>query len=60
MRYLEALHVGLIGWGLDSNYGKLVKDHTKYEPTDYSSFTGCTKTPSESGGGRLIANYPND
>ena len=60
LRYLESLHIGLIGWGIDSNYGKLVKDHAKYEPTDFSSFTGCTKTPSASGGGRLLANYPGD
>ena len=60
MRYLESLHIGLVGWAIDSNYGKLVKDHTSFEPTDYSSFTGCTKTPSESSGGRLLANYPKD
>lgn len=60
MRYLESLQIGLIGWGIDSNYGKLVKDHTKYEPTDFSSFNGCTKIPSASGGGRLLANYPDD
>jgi endoglucanase len=60
MRYLESLHIGLIGWGIDSNYGKLVKDHSEYEPTDYASFSGCTKIPSESGGGRLLTNYPND
>ena len=60
MRYLESLHLGLIGWAIDSHSGKLVKDHISYEPTDYSSFAGCTKTPSESGGGRLLASYPND
>ena len=60
MRYLESLHIGLIGWGIDSNYGKLVKDHHKYEPTDYSAFSGCTTSPAESGGGILLANYPND
>jgi len=60
MRYLESLHVGLIGWGLDSNYGKLVKDHTKYDPTDYSTFTDCSKTPGIAGGGRLLADFPND
>ncbi len=60
MRYLRSLHIGLIGWGIDSNYGKLVKDHTKYEPTDYSDFAGCSKTPAQSGGGRLLANFPND
>ena len=60
MRYLEALHIGLIGWAIDSNYGKLVKDHTSFEPTDYSAFTDCSKTPSDSGGGRLLVNYPNN
>jgi endoglucanase len=60
MRYLESLHVGLIGWGLDSNYGKLVKDHTKYEPTDYSTFIDCSKTPGIAGGGKLLANFPKD
>ena len=60
MRYLESLHIGLVAWAIDSNYGKLVKDHTSFEPTDYSSFTDCTKAPSESGGGRLLANYPNN
>jgi endoglucanase len=50
----------LIGWAIDSNYGKLVKDHTSFEPTDYSTFTGCSKTPGDSGGGKLLANYPNN
>jgi hypothetical protein len=60
MRYLQSLHVGLIGWAIDSNYGRLVKDHRTYAPTDYTSFKGCSKIPSESGGGQLLANYPND
>ena len=60
IRYLESLHIGLVGWAIDSNYGRLVKDHTSFEPTDYSSFTECTKTPTDSGGGKLLANYPND
>lgn len=60
MRYLESLHIGLIGWAIDSNYGKLVKDHTNFQPTDYSAFMDCSKTPSDSGGGKLLANYPNN
>ena len=60
MRYLEKLHVGLVGWGMESNYGKLVKDHTSFQPTDYSTFTDCSKVPGESGGGKLLANYPGD
>lgn len=60
MRYLESLHVGLVGWAIDSNYGKLVKDHTSFEPTDYSTFTDCSKTAGIAGGGRLLANFPND
>ncbi|MBV8925179.1 MAG: cellulase family glycosylhydrolase [Bradyrhizobium sp.] len=60
MRYLESLHIGLIGWAIDSKYGKLVKDHTSFQPTDYSTFADCSKTPSVSGGGKLLANYPND
>lgn len=59
MRYLESIHVGLIGWAIDSSHGKLVKDHTSYQPNDYSSFKDC-KDNSDSGGGRLLANYPND
>jgi len=59
MRYLESLHVGLIGWAIDSNSGKLVKDHTSYAPSDYATFTDC-KDNSISGGGRLLAKYPND
>lgn len=60
MRYLESLHVGLVGWAIDSNYGKMVKDHTNFQPTDYSTFSDCSKTPSDSGGGKFLANYPNN
>ena len=60
MRYLESLQIGLIGWAIDSKYGKLVKDHTNFQPTDYSTFADCSKTPSDSGGGKLLANYPNN
>jgi endoglucanase len=60
MRYLESLHIGLVGWAIDSNYGKLIKDHTSFEPTDYSTFTDCSKTPGIAGGGKLLANFPND
>ena len=60
MKYLEKLHVSLVGWGIESNYGKLFKDHTNFEPTDYSTFTNCSKTPSDSGGGKLFANFPHN
>jgi hypothetical protein len=60
MRYLQSLHIGLIGWAIDSNYGKLVKNHEAYAPTDYKTFQDCSKFPSESGGGELLANYPHD
>jgi len=60
MRYLESLHIGLIGWAIDSKFGKLVNDHTNFQPTDYSTFTDCSKTPGDSGGGKLLANYPNN
>lgn len=60
MRYLATLHVGVIGWGIDSNTGKLVKDHVKFEPTDYAGFAGCTKTPTDAGGGQLLVRYPNE
>jgi endoglucanase len=60
MKYLEKLHVGLVGWGIESSYGKLFKDHTSFELTDYSTFEDCSKTPEDSGGGKLFANYPND
>ena len=55
MRYLEPLHVGLIGWAIDSSYRKMVKDHTNFQPTDYSAFTDCSIPR----GGKLLANYPN-
>jgi hypothetical protein len=60
VRYLEGLHVGLNGWAIESNYGKLFKDHTNFEPTNYSTFTDCSKAPGDSGAGKLLANYPND
>jgi hypothetical protein len=59
MRYLQSLHVGLIGWAIDSNAGKLVKDHSSFEPTDYASFKDCHDS-SGSGGGKLLAGYPHD
>jgi hypothetical protein len=60
MRYLQGLQVGLVGWGIDSNSGKLVTDHVSYPPTSYATFTGCSKTPSESGGGMLLRRYPHN
>lgn len=63
VRYLQARRIGLIGWGIDSKYGKLVKDHEHYTPTDYAGFIGCldkAKTTGPSGGGLLLANFPNN
>jgi endoglucanase len=58
-RYLESLHVGLIGWAIDWKKPILVKDHTNFEPTDFTSFRDCNDG-SISGIGKLLANYPND
>ncbi|WP_353073618.1 cellulase family glycosylhydrolase [Tunturiibacter gelidoferens] len=58
MRLLASLHVGVLGWSIDTS-AKLVKDHTSYQPTDYTSFQDC-KDGSESGGGSLLARFPND
>ncbi|MBV8186658.1 MAG: hypothetical protein JOY64_17910 [Alphaproteobacteria bacterium] len=60
MRYLQSLRIGLIGWAIDSNYGKLVKNHQDFRPTNYETFAGCSKLPSEAGGGELLANYPHN
>jgi len=61
VRYLQQMHIGLIGWAIDSEHGKLVKDHAHFEPTDYEQFQGCSsKGPSVSGAGRLLANFPNN
>ena len=59
IRYLKSLHVGLIGWAIDWNEPMLVKDHTSYEPTDYAAFRACDDG-SNSGAGRLLADYPNE
>lgn len=63
VRYLQSRHIGLIGWAIDSKYGKLVKDHLHDEPTDYRGFHGCaTKggAAGPSGAGSLIARFPNN
>jgi hypothetical protein len=67
VRYLQHLHIGLIGWAIDSDHGKLVKDHVHFEPTDYTNWHGCPHTPKGqptppvfSGGGKLLANFPNN
>jgi endoglucanase len=62
VRYLQHLHIGLIGWAIDSEHGKLVKDHVHFEPTDYGNFQGCAskKGSSASGAGRLLVNFPNN
>jgi len=59
IRYLQSLRLGIVGWGIDSNSGHLVKDHEHFEPTDYSTFKACNDG-SISGGGKLLANYPNN
>ena len=62
VRYLQRLHIGLVGWAIDSEHGKLVKDHTTFTPTDYRDFHGCSgsKGTSSSGAGRLLVNFPNN
>ncbi|OAF17257.1 hypothetical protein AXW67_10745 [Bradyrhizobium neotropicale] len=62
VRYLQHMHIGLIGWAIDSEHGKLVKDHIHFEPTNYDNFQGCSgnKGPSVSGAGRLLAAFPNN
>lgn len=59
LHYLESLHVGLIGWAIDSRHGPITKDHVGYEPNNLSAFRDC-KDNSPSGGGELLARYPND
>lgn len=65
VRYLQRLHVGLIGWAIDSEHGKLVKDHVHNVPTDYENWHGCPHTAKGqptptvySGGGALVAKFP--
>ncbi|NYF51104.1 cellulase family glycosylhydrolase [Tunturiibacter gelidoferens] len=67
VRYLQRLHIGLVGWAIDSDHGKLVKDHLHFEPTDYQNWHGCPHTPKGqptppvfSGAGKLLANFPNN
>ena len=59
MRYLQSLHLGLIEWGIESTRGKIVKDHHDFEPTNYAAFTDCNDG-SDSGGGSLLAKFPNN
>jgi endoglucanase len=60
VRYLQHMHIGLIGWAIDSEHGKLVKDHIRFEPTDYENFQGCSgkSGTSTSGAGQLLAHFP--
>jgi hypothetical protein len=60
VRYLQHMRIGLIGWAIDSEHGKLVKDHIHFEPTDYENFRGCSgrNGASSSGAGQLLANFP--
>lgn len=65
MRTLQRLHVGLVGWAIDSGHGKLVKDHDRFEPTDFANWRGCAPkgqpvSAISSGGGKLLADFPND
>lgn len=65
IRYLQRIHVGLIIYGIDSPGGKVVKDHQAFEPSDYQNFRGCLPKGQPapkvySGGGRLLANFPNN
>ncbi|MGY3547471.1 endoglucanase [Bradyrhizobium sp. USDA 4472] len=62
VRYLQHMHIGLIGWAIDSEHGKLVKDHIHFEPTNYDDFQGCSgkNGPNISGAGRLLAAFPNN
>ena len=57
IRYLRERNIGVIGRAINSQTGKLVLDHEKYEPTSYEHFQGCNDG-SNSGAGRLIANFP--
>ena len=59
MRLLASLHVGVLGWAIDSPNAKLFKNHTDFQLTDFASFKDC-RDGSDSGGGQLLANFPND
>lgn len=59
IRYLQKKNIGLIGWAIDSHAGKLVQDHTGYKPNNYQRFSGCNDG-SDSGGGELLAKFPNN
>ena len=59
MRLLASLHVGVLGWAIDSPNAKLFRNHADYQLSDFTSFRDC-KDGSDSGGGRLLANFPND
>jgi hypothetical protein len=67
IRYLQRLHIGLIAWAIDSDHGRLVKDHDHFEPIGYEGFHGCVPTPKgqrapipDWGGGKLLAKFPNN
>lgn len=59
MRLLASLHVGVLGWAIDSPNAKLFKNHTDFQLTDLSSFRDC-KDGSDAGGGQLLAHFPNN
>ncbi|MBB5341378.1 cellulase family glycosylhydrolase [Tunturiibacter gelidoferens] len=67
VRYLQRLHIGLIGWAIDSAHGRLIKDHETFEPIGFEGFHGCIPVPKgqsapipDWGGGKLLANFPNN
>ena len=67
IRYLQRLHIGLVGWAIDSDYGRLVKDHDHFEPIGYEDLHGCVPTPKgqrapipDWGGGKLLAKFPSN
>ncbi|MHB8812756.1 MAG: cellulase family glycosylhydrolase [Steroidobacteraceae bacterium] len=59
MRLLASLHVGVLGWAIDSPNAKLLKNHTDFQPTDFASFRDCNDG-SDAAGGQLLAQFPNN
>lgn len=59
VRYLQARHVGLVVWAIDSSFGHLVVDHEKFAPLGYESFKGCGNA-AVSGAGKLLVKFPNN
>lgn len=59
VRYLQAHHIGLVVWAIDSSFGHMVVDREKYEPLGYEGFKDCG-TEAVSGAGKLLAKFPNN